>query len=161
MAFPGEQVAERQFSHLGGRGLDQLFIAVAQRRAPQPRHALEVGFAAVVVDENPFSPLDDQRPGLAKRRKIGIGMYQRLDIANGEVAEHGAIFYADASRLCWPQRNEARDRDGSNRQGFRCRRPSSRRRLDDRRQRACAWSTTRSAAGLTRPALRGRASGFG
>src|SRR5205823_9525083 len=41
-----------------------------------------------------------------------------LDIANGEVAEHGAIFYADGGRPYWPHSNEARDGNGSNRQGF-------------------------------------------
>ncbi len=126
MALPGEQMAEGELAHLGSGSLDQLFIAVAERGTPQPRHALEIGLAAVVVDENAFAPLDDQRPGLAKHRQIGVGMDQGLDIANGEVAEHGTIFYANGSRRYLPRPNEARDPNGSNRQGVRRRCGASR-----------------------------------
>ena len=34
----------------------------------------------------------------AKQRQVRVGMNQRLDVANGEVAQHGAIFYADGGR---------------------------------------------------------------
>ena len=94
VALPGEEMAERELAHLRGRGLDQFFIAVAERRAPQPGHALDVGFAVAVIDEYALAALDDQRTGFAQCREIGVGVDQSLDIADGEVAErrHGFAF---------------------------------------------------------------------
>src|SRR6185369_12483240 len=94
MALAGKQVAERKLAHLRGRGLDQLFIAVAERRAPQPGHALDIGLAVAVIDEHALAALDDQRAGFAQRRKIGVGVGHGFDVADGEVAEwsHGFAF---------------------------------------------------------------------
>ena len=38
----GEQMRERELAHLRGGGLDQFLIVVAERRAPQARHAFEI-----------------------------------------------------------------------------------------------------------------------
>ena len=89
MAFAGEEMGERQLAHLCSRGLDQLFIAVAERGAPKPRHALDVLFALGVIDEYALSPLEDERPALAKGGELGVGVNKSLDITNGEVAEPG------------------------------------------------------------------------
>jgi hypothetical protein len=94
VALAGKEMAERELAHLRGRGLDQFFIAVAERRAPQPGHTLDVGLAVAVIDEYALAALDDQRTGFAQRREIGVGVGHSLDIADGEVAErsHGFAF---------------------------------------------------------------------
>ena len=72
------------------RGLDQLLVVVAERRAPQPGHAFDIGLAVGVVDVDALAALDHQRAGLAQRREIGVGMGQGLDVADGEIAERRA-----------------------------------------------------------------------
>ena len=80
---------EGQLAHLRRRGLDQLLVAVAERGAPQPGHAFDVGLAVGVVDEDALPALDDERPGLAEAREIDVGVHQRFDVAGGEIAERG------------------------------------------------------------------------
>ena len=75
--LPVKRCAERELAHLRGRGLDQFFVAVAERRAPQPGHALDVGLAVGVVDEYALAALDDQRTGFAQCREIGVGVDQQ------------------------------------------------------------------------------------
>src|SRR5215469_9575557 len=91
MALSGEEMGEGELAHLRRRGFDQFFVAVTQRRAPQPRHAFDIGFAFGIVDEHALAALDDQRTGFAQRREIGVGVDQGLDVADGEIAEwwHG------------------------------------------------------------------------
>src|SRR6266487_2942125 len=89
MALGGEKVAKGKLTHLRRSGLDQLFVAVAKRRAPQPRHPFDIGPALGVVDEHALSALDDQRTGFAQRREIGVGVNQGLEVADGEIAERG------------------------------------------------------------------------
>src|SRR5262245_19366123 len=45
VALAAEYVREGQLRHLGTRRFHELGIAVAERRAPQPRHALQVWLA--------------------------------------------------------------------------------------------------------------------
>src|ERR1700722_16648032 len=80
-------MSERKLTHLRGRGLDQLLIAVTERRAPQPGHALDVRFAFGVVDVDALPALDDQRTAVAKAREVNIGMHQRFDVAGRKIAE--------------------------------------------------------------------------
>jgi hypothetical protein len=47
VAPAGEQMRERELAHLRRGSLDQFLVAVAERRAPQPRHALDVALASV------------------------------------------------------------------------------------------------------------------
>src|SRR5262245_3718119 len=89
MALGGEEVAERQLAHLRRRSLDQLLVVVAERGAPQPRHAFDIGFAFAVIDEHAAPALEHERPRVAQRCEIGIGVNERLDVADGEVAERG------------------------------------------------------------------------
>src|SRR5262249_31189110 len=89
MAFRGEEMAEGKLAHLRGRSFDQLFVAVAQRSAPQACHAFEIGLTLGVVDEYPLAALDDQRTRFAQCREIGVGVNQGLQVANGEIAERG------------------------------------------------------------------------
>src|SRR5271166_1127174 len=89
MALAGEEMRKRQFAHLRSRGLDQLLIPVAERGAPEPGHALDVAFAVAVIDEHPLSALEDQRAGFAKSGEIGVGVDERLDVADGKIAERG------------------------------------------------------------------------
>src|SRR6516164_9473918 len=65
--------------------LDQLFVAVAEGGAPEPRHALEIGLALAVVDEHALPALDDQRTGFAQGREVGVGVNEGLEVADGEV----------------------------------------------------------------------------
>jgi len=50
MALAREQMRERQLLHLLVRHARQIFVAVAERRAPETRHRLDVLPAAVVPD---------------------------------------------------------------------------------------------------------------
>src|SRR5580692_3921623 len=84
-------MSEGELAHLRRRGLDQLLVAVAERGAPQPRHAFDVRLAVGVVDINALPALEDQRPGVAKTGQIGVGMHQGLDVAGGEIAERGHV----------------------------------------------------------------------
>src|ERR1700730_7257620 len=80
-------MGEGELAHLRRRRLDQFLVAVAKRRAPQPRHGFDVRLAVGVVDIDALAALDDERPGVAKAGQIGVGMHQGLDIAGGEIAE--------------------------------------------------------------------------
>src|SRR4029079_7594866 len=82
-----EQMSERQLAHLRSRGFHQFLVAVPERRAPQPGHALDVALALAVVDEHALAALDHQWPGLPEGVEVGVGMNERLDIAHGEIAE--------------------------------------------------------------------------
>src|SRR6266446_6369132 len=89
VALGREQMAKRELTHLRRSGLDQLFVAVAQRRAPQPRHPFDIGLALRVVDEHALAALDDQRTGFAQRRKIGVGVNEGFHVEDAEIAERG------------------------------------------------------------------------
>src|SRR5262249_52463274 len=94
VALGAEEMAEGELAHLRRGGRDQLFVAVPEWGAPEPRHALEIGLALAVVDEHALPALDDQRTGFAQRREVGVGVNQRLEVADGEVAKggHGLAF---------------------------------------------------------------------
>src|SRR5438094_90328 len=82
-------------------GLVQLLVAMAERGAPQPSHAVDIGLARGVVDQDPLPAIEHQRAGLAKPREIGVGMDERLDVTDGLVAErHGVAFGGPAA--VWP-----------------------------------------------------------
>jgi len=89
VAFAGEEMRERKFAHLRGGGLDQFLIAVAERRAPQPGHALDIALAGGIVDIDTLPALDDERACLTKAREIRVRVHQRLDVADGKIAERG------------------------------------------------------------------------
>src|SRR5215469_3786936 len=76
-----------KLAHLRRRSLHELLIAVAERRAPEPRHALDIGLAGCVVDEHALAALEHQRTALAQGREIGIGRDPGLDVADREIAE--------------------------------------------------------------------------
>src|SRR5271169_5881681 len=80
-------MSEGELAHLRRRGLDQFLVAVAERRAPQPRHTFDVRLTLGVVDIDALAALEDERPGVAKAGQIGVGMHQGLDVAGGEIAE--------------------------------------------------------------------------
>ena len=92
MALASEEMAERELAHLRGRGFDQFFVAVAERRAPQPSHGLDVTLAVTVIDEHALAALYDQRTAISQRGEIGVGVSHSLDVADGEVAERGHGF---------------------------------------------------------------------
>ena len=82
--------ARRAASHLLARRLDELPVRVAERRAPEARHALDVALALAVVDEDALAALEDQRPGLAEGGELGVGVDQGLDVASREIPHTGA-----------------------------------------------------------------------
>ncbi len=86
------EMAEAELLHLSGRGVGELFVAVTERRAPQAGHALEIRLALDVVDVHALAALDHQRAGVAQLRQVGVGMRERLDVADREIAEgHGFV----------------------------------------------------------------------
>ncbi len=90
MTFGAEQMRERELAHLRSGSVDQFFVTVAKRRAPQAGHALDVGFAIGVIDIDALRALDHQWSGCAKLVEVGVRVDQRLNVANGKVAGHGA-----------------------------------------------------------------------
>ena len=93
-ALGGEQVIVGQGAQLLRRRLDQLFLAEAQPRAPQPRHALDIGLALGVVDEDALAALDHGRAHLAQlvQRRIGVeeGLHvPGLQVGQGRLGRHG------------------------------------------------------------------------
>jgi hypothetical protein len=87
VALAREQMRERELAHLRRGCFDEFLVAVAERGAPQPRHALDIGLAGGVVDEDPLSALDDERPGLAQSRQIDVRVHQGLNVAGSEIAQ--------------------------------------------------------------------------
>ena len=99
VALAGEEMREGKLAHLRGGGFDQFLVAVAERRAPKPGHAFDIGLAVGVVDVNALPAFEDERPGLAKAREIDVGMHQGFYVAGGEIAErrwHGSLV------VVWP-----------------------------------------------------------
>ena len=66
-------------------------LRIAERRAPQAGHALDVVLAVAVEDPDALAALEDQRPGVAEAREVGVGVDQRFDVASGKVREHGRL----------------------------------------------------------------------
>ena len=65
----------------------------ASSGAPQPGHAFDIGLTLGIVDVNALGALEDERPGVAKAREVGIGMHQRFDVAGGKIGQwrHGIL----------------------------------------------------------------------
>ena len=83
----GEQVGERKLPHLLGGHLDKFFIAVTKRGAPKPGHAFDVRLALRVIDIDALRPFDDERSRFTEAGEVGVGMYQRFNVAGGQIAE--------------------------------------------------------------------------
>jgi hypothetical protein len=104
-AISGEDMREGELAHLGGGGLDKLLVAVAERGAPQARHALDIGLAVDIINVDPLGLFQHQRPDRAVGIEVRVGVDQRLDITRLEIGEHGncppaSSGFADRSRLC-------------------------------------------------------------
>src|SRR5271163_1016768 len=78
---------EGEFAHLRRRGLDQFLVAVAERGAPQPGHALDIAFAVGVVDIDALPTLDNERALVAKAREIDVRVQHRFDVAGRKIAK--------------------------------------------------------------------------
>ena len=81
MGAAGEHVGVTELGHLLARGLDQLLDAIAQRRAPQARHALDVLLARDIGDVHALGGVHDQRALGAMRDKVRRRMHQRIKVA--------------------------------------------------------------------------------
>jgi hypothetical protein len=79
----GEGVVEGQLPHLVGRRLHQPLVAEAERRAPQPGHALDVFLALVVPDPHALAAADDHGALLQVRLVVGVGVQGVGDVAGG------------------------------------------------------------------------------
>jgi hypothetical protein len=90
----GKDVGVGQPLHLLGGNVDNFLVAIAQRRAPQARQALDVLLALVVVDVDALAFLDHRRAGLAERRQVGVGVDQGFDVPHGEVGK-GLVHFAN------------------------------------------------------------------
>ena len=85
-----EGVVGRELAHLRDRGLDQALVAEPERRAPQPRHALDVLVALEVLDVDPVPLVEDERSVPLEADGIGHPMQERRDIAGmGRVENRG------------------------------------------------------------------------
>src|SRR5262249_13960771 len=98
MALRGEEMAEGKLPHMRGSVSSQLLFAVAQRSAPQARHAFDIGLTLGIVDEYPLAALDDERTRFAQCREIGVGVNQGLEVANGKIAERGHVLASGLQR---------------------------------------------------------------
>jgi hypothetical protein len=81
-----EAVVIRQRAKLPGGRFDQPLLAPAQRYAPQPRQALEIVSALVVIDEDALAGGDDQ--GAVDLVFLGIRVGMQVI---GNVAARGRI----------------------------------------------------------------------
>src|SRR5262249_47496131 len=86
VTLAGKEMRKWEFAHLFNGGSDQFFVPVAQCRAPESGHTLEIGFAGSVVDVHPLPALQDERSFFPEGSEIGVGVRQRLYITGGEVA---------------------------------------------------------------------------
>src|SRR5712691_11440265 len=86
-------MSKRELAHLLGRNFNKLFVAVAERRTPEPGHAFDIALALCVVDIDAARSLDDERPAVTKAGEIDIRMHQCFDVAGGKIAErrHGIL----------------------------------------------------------------------
>jgi hypothetical protein len=58
VTLEGEQMAEGELAHLRAGDLDQFLVAVAERRAPEPGHAVDIRLAVAVVEPHTLTTLD-------------------------------------------------------------------------------------------------------
>ena len=79
----GEGVVVGQLAHLAVRRLDQPLLAVAQRQAPEPRQALQIGLAVLVIDIDALAAGQHQRAFGLVLLGIGVGMQVKGDVAGG------------------------------------------------------------------------------
>ena len=82
VALAGEQVIIGQLFHLDARRLGEFGVAETEPRAPQARQPLDEGPAAFVEHPDALAALDDMHAALAQRDGVGIGMQQRLGVAD-------------------------------------------------------------------------------
>src|SRR5579871_5513742 len=90
MRTAAERLRVGQLRKLFGRRVDQPLLGEAERRRPQPGHALDVAFAIVVEDVNAFTAIDDERPSVADRLEVGVGMDEMIDV---ELAQIDGLVY--------------------------------------------------------------------
>ena len=92
MALGPEEVGERQLRHLLACRLDELLVAIAERRAPKARHALDVAFSMFIVDVDAFTSIEDRRPRRrADQRQALVDVLRRDDRITVEAGE-GHLF---------------------------------------------------------------------
>ena len=69
---------ERQFLDLLVRRTRELVVAVAERRAPQARHRLEILLAAVVDNVHALAAHEHERRSAVQRREVRIRVKHAL-----------------------------------------------------------------------------------
>ena len=84
VALAAEHVAVGQLLHLRGGDVRERFLAIAERRAPEPGHALDVLLAVHVPDAHAFRTIDDQRSGLLVKCEIRRRVQQRGEVPRSE-----------------------------------------------------------------------------
>ena len=87
MRLAAEGVGEGHLAQRLGTRFGDFLVAIAQCRAPQAGHALEVALARVVVEIDAAALVEDQGPHLAVAREVGVGMDHRFDVADGHVGQ--------------------------------------------------------------------------
>ena len=101
MALATKNVLVGKRLELGLRDLHQFGMAIAERRAPKPRHALQQFAAAIVVDVDARRPLQHRRAHLAMGRQVGIGVDEGLDIANIGVGKAVVVVHWRSPETGW------------------------------------------------------------
>ena len=76
-----EPVIEGERAHLAVRRLGEALVAEAERDAPEPRHPLDIFLAGLVPDIDAVAARHDQRAFLLVLQRVGIGVEQRLRVA--------------------------------------------------------------------------------
>src|SRR3970040_2334932 len=88
LALAREEMRERELLDLLVRSLGELLFAIAERCAPQTRHALDVLIAVVVPEVDALGARQNERSALVEGTQIRIGMKQPLEIKRFQV-RHG------------------------------------------------------------------------
>ena len=76
-----EPVIEGQRAHLAVRRLGEALVPEAERDAPEPGHPLDIFLAGLVPDIDPVAARHDQRAFVLVLYRVGIGVEQRLRVA--------------------------------------------------------------------------------
>ena len=83
MGLGAELVVVGELAHGLGRGLHQPLLAEPERRAPQARKALDIGFAGLVIDVDALALANDEGALPLVQAEVGVRVEGEGDVPRG------------------------------------------------------------------------------